>query len=306
MRPADPTRQLVDTVSRHLPPRLGAWVEAAVSRWPGRVLTASTTSFVRIELFDRSMTIAAQFFTSIFPILLMAATWWGPDSRSLGRATGMPEEAQSVLDQAVNGSESTGFGLVGVLFVLVGATSLSRALTRAFAAIWMLPRPSTTLASTWRWFAALVALALAVTLTLTLTRRLAEQPPRGVWPMALSLVVSLGLGIFVPWVLLARQVGIRLLLPGAVLVALLMAFVRPAAAVWVPHALEASAGRYGSIGVAFTYLALLYVLAFCWLVTAVLGQVIATDEGSLGRWVRDEGQAPGRAGGTTRSTERSG
>ncbi|WP_457205066.1 YhjD/YihY/BrkB family envelope integrity protein [Nocardioides sp. P5_C9_2] len=307
--PPDPTRQLIDAASGHLPPRLGGWVEHAVSRWPGRILTASTTSFARIELFDRSMTIAAQFFTSIFPILLMAATWMGPDSASLGEATGMPARAQDVLDQAINGSESASFGVVGVLFVLVSATSLSRALTRAFAAIWFLPRPTTTLGSAWRWFAALVALALAITVTLTLTRRLAEQPPRGLWAMVLSLVVSLALGVFVPWVLLSRRVGVRLLLPGAVLVAVVMAFVRPASAVWIPRALESSAGRYGSIGVAFTYLACLYALAFIWLVTAVVGQVIATDEGTFGRWVRgetDAGASTAPGAGRSPVTERSG
>lgn len=305
----DPTRQFIDAASGHLPPRIGAWVERAFSRWPGRVLTASTTSFARIELFDRSMTIAAQFFTSIFPILLMAATWLGPDSTSLGDATGMPARAQSVLDQAMNGSESASFGVAGVLFVLVSATSLSRALTRAFAAVWSLPRPTSTLGSAWRWLAAVVALALAVTVTLTLTRRLAEQPPRGMWAMVLAFLVSLALGVFVPWVLLSRQVGVRLLLPGAALVAVVMAFVRPAAAAWVPRALESSAGRYGSIGVAFTYLACLYALAFIWLVTAVVGQVVATDEGAFGQWVRGETDAIGttsRGGRRPPAVERSG
>jgi membrane protein len=133
-----------------------------------------------------------------------------------------------------------------------------------------------------------VALALAVTLTLTLVRRIADEPPRGLWAMALSFVISLALGVFVPWVLLSGAVGARMLLPGAALVAVVMAFARPAIATWVPHALEVSAGRYGSIGVAFTYLACLYVMSFCWLAGAVVGQVVATDEGGFGRWVRGE------------------
>ena len=58
--------------------------------------------------------------------------------------------------------------------------------------------------------------------------------------------------------------------------------VRPATAAWLPHALEVSADRYGPIGVAFTYLAWLYIASFCFLATAVVGQVIATDRGGLG------------------------
>jgi membrane protein len=293
--PADPARALVDAASSHLPPRLGGWVEDAFSRWPGRVLTASATGFARIELFDRAMTIAAQLFTSLFPILLMVATWWRPGSRGLGRAAGVPEGAQVVLDDALNGSQSASFGVAGVLVVLVSATSLSRALTRAFAAVWMLPRPAVSLRSSWRWFAALVALALAVAVTVTFIRWVGEQPPRGFWAMVLSFAVSFAVGVFVPWILLSGTIGIRMLLPGATLVAVVMAVARPVAAASLPRALDASAARYGSIGVAFTYLACLYAVAFCWLVAAVVGQVVATDEGSLGRWVRRDGDRPAGA-----------
>jgi membrane protein len=80
-----------------------------------------------------------------------------------------------------------------------------------------------------------------------------------------------------------------MLLPGAFLFATLMATVRPATALWLPRALEASADRYGSIGVAFTYLTWLYVASFCFMATAVLGQVIASDQGRLGARIRGEG-----------------
>ena len=65
-----------------------------------------------------------------------------------------------------------------------------------------------------------------------------------------------------------------------------MVSVRPASVAWLPRALEVSADRYGPIGVAFTYLAWLYVASFCFMGAAVLGHVIATDRGRLGRWIR--------------------
>ena len=74
-----------------------------------------------------------------------------------------------------------------------------------------------------------------------------------------------------------------------------MLAVRPATAAWLPGALEASADRYGSIGVAFTYLAWLYTASFCFLATAVVGQVIATDRGSLGDRIRGGPAVPGNA-----------
>ena len=111
-------------------------------------------------------------------------------------------------------------------------------------------------------------------------------PPRELWPRVASFAWDVVVAAFVPWALLAGAVRPRLLVPGAVLFALLMIAVRPATQAWLPRALEASADRYGSIGVAFTYLAWLYVASFCFLATALVGQVIATDHGALGRRIR--------------------
>ncbi len=54
----------------------------------------------------------------------------------------------------------------------------------------------------------------------------------------------------------------------------------------VPPALMVTSDRYGTIGVSFTYIALLYIVAFCFLGSVVIGEVIATDRGALGAWIR--------------------
>ena len=61
---------------------------------------------------------------------------------------------------------------------------------------------------------------------------------------------------------------------------------RLAGATFMPRALEESADRYGTIGVAFTYLAWLYVVSLLYLATAILGQVLAEDRGRLGTFIR--------------------
>ena len=111
-------------------------------------------------------------------------------------------------------------------------------------------------------------------------------PPRNVWQLVVTLVCDAALVIFVPWTLLAGAAKLRVLAPGAVLFALVMLAVRPASRAYLSHALEVSADRYGSIGVAFSYLAWLYILSIVFLVTAVVGQAIATDQGGLGRWIQ--------------------
>ena len=89
---------------------------------------------------------------------------------------------------------------------------------------------------------------------------------------------------FTPWLLLRGVVSARALAPGAVLFGIVMLLVRPVTSIWLTRALESSANRYGSIGVAFTYLAWLYVIAWILLATAVVGQVLVTDHGRIGRF----------------------
>jgi len=264
--------------------RMFAWL---LARWPGRILIHGVKAFVRLDMFDRSMTIAAQFFTAVFPILILITTWAASrDAEKFADALGLPEETRSVIEDAIQGAGTATFGIAGVLIVLASATSLSRALTRCFIAIWGVPKPRSGLGSAWRWLSVVLVLSLSLVVVRAATEPVDVQPLRDALPLVVTFALEAGVALFVPWVLLAGAVRWRLLAPGALVFALLMLTVRPATAAWLPHALEVSADRYGPIGVAFTYLACLYVASFCFLATAVLGQVIATDRGGLGHWIR--------------------
>jgi membrane protein len=269
---------------KDVPERGPVWAPAwLLDQWLGRIAVNSAAGCVRIDVFDRAMTIAAQLFSSVLPILILFATWTGA---SAAEALRMPDESRAVLDDAVVGASDAAFGIVGVLIVLVSATSLSRAMTRAYTAVWALPRPRNRLGSAWRWLAAVVVLALSVVLVRWLGTLGDGLPEPQAWRSGTAFAADAAVAVFVPWVLLAGAVRPRPLLPGALLFAVTMLAARPASAFWLPRALESSAERFGSIGVAFTYLAWLYTVAFCFLVTAVVGRAIATDEGRLGRWIR--------------------
>lgn len=272
---------------RRLPPRFQRLLESLLAQWPGRVGIRILAVSIRIELFDRSMTIAAQFFTSVLPILIIAASLVAGDGTQIADAFSVPEETQEVLDEALgSGPDSTTFGIVGVIIVLASATSLSRALTRAFAAIWGLPRPHARLTSAWRWVAVVLALAMALVMTRALGRYLDDVPPPTLWEALATVSFDVIIGVFIPWILLNGRIPLRQLLAGAVLFGLTMLLVRPASGAWLPRALEVSADRYGAIGVAFTYLAWLYVVSFCFLTASLVGQVLTTDRGRLGEVLR--------------------
>ena len=270
---------------RLVPRRLQRPVNSLLAAWPGRIGLQTLWSLQRIEIFDRSMAVAAQLFTSVFPMLILLASWFGNPSQLLSSTLGMPPEAESQVDVALKESGSTTFGVIGAVIVIVSATSLSRALARAFAAVWGLAKPRSGPSAAWRW----VAVVLAIALSLVAIRRsqtLADGiPPAHVWGEIVAFVLLVTVALVVPWVLLAGTVTVRALLAGAVLFGIVIVVVRPFANVWLAHSLEASAGRYGSIGVAFTYLAWLYLVAWILLATAVLGQVLVTDNGLAGRWL---------------------
>lgn len=282
--------------------RLGGWL---LVHWPGRVVVRTLRSFNRVELFDRSMTIAAQLFTCIFPILILLATWaTRRDADRIADSASMPEESRVLLEDAVSAAENAAFGVVGTIVVVVTATGVSRALTRAMAAIWELPRPKTSLGSVWRWIAVVLSIAFSLLVVRSVGQLVSGVPPDAVWPAAVSMVCDFAVAMFVPWVLLAGKIRARLLLPGALIMALVMLAVRPVITAWFPGALETSADHYGSIGVMFTYLALLYSVSFTFMATAILGQVIATDEGRLGRWIRADAPAPTRQADGAREDEK--
>jgi membrane protein len=118
-----------------------------------------------------------------------------------------------------------------------------------------------------------------------LTSRL---PPQDFWDNFAGIMADIAIALFLPWLLLAGAVRPRLLLPGALLFATVMGLIRPFATRYLPQALETSADHYGALGVAFTYLAWLYVLAFCFLLTGIMGAVITGDPSRFGTWIRGE------------------
>jgi membrane protein len=245
----------------------------------------------KVELFDRSMTIAAQVFTSVLPILIALASWFGWTSADLAGLLVVPPEASALVEDSISTTSAATFGTVGVLLVILSATSLSRALTRACAAQWDLERPAYRLAAAWRWVAAVLAVVVSLLAAKPLNRLAIDLPPPALWQSLVGVLPDIAIALFLPAVLLAGDVRVRLLVPGALVFGAVMLIIRPVSTDYLPQALQASASRYGSLGVAFAYLAWLYVVAFCFLLSGIVGRVTAADPGRLGRWIRGE-QAP--------------
>ncbi|PRY30851.1 membrane protein [Pseudosporangium ferrugineum] len=259
----------------------------------GRILLRTASEMIRVQIFDRAMTLAAQAFTSLFPLLIMVGVVLGAKQverfASLAR---LPASSQHLLDETLTDRGLSAFGVAGIVVILLSSTGVARALARAYGSVWEVPRLPRGPRAAWRWLFAvlvLVALLIGTRLSGAFTSGL---PRPGLWSAVLLLPADVAAGVLLPAVLMHRAVPIRPLVPGGVAFALVMLAVRPTGAVYLPRALRASDDRYGTIGLAFTYIGWLYVMAFCLLMTAVLGQVVARDDSLAGRLARGPAGIP--------------
>jgi membrane protein len=284
------------------------WLRPAVvwfaRRWVTRMLARAAAALVRVQIFDRSMTLAAQAFTSIFPILILLGALLGARHRAqLAEIAHLPTTSRHLIQEALGQTGLSAFGVLGTVVVLVSSTGLARALTRAYASVWAPNSPPTRPRSSWRWMLAVGVLAGYIVGS-RLLGGLTDRLPVPVLASAVTLLlIDCALAILLPRILLAGTPPVRMLVAGGVAYALAMAVVRPVGSVYLPRALQTSDERYGTIGLAFTYISWLYVLSFCLLVTAVIGRVVAEDEGVLGRTIRGFRARPDRTAAGTRSAD---
>jgi membrane protein len=252
-----------------------------------RLLTRTVAGLVRVQIFDRSMTLAAQAFTSIFPLIIMLSALVGRGrSGSLAEIAHLPETSRYVLDDALNQAGISAFGVAGCLIVLLSATGLARALARAYAVAWEIRHAPSGPAGAWRWLAGVLLIAAFAVSTRLLGWLTTNLPLPRLSAAVLLMLADCGVAVLVPRLILGNAVPVRMLAPGGAAFGAAMLAVRPVGSVYLPRALHASADRYGTIGVAFTYIGWLYVVAFCLLLAVVFGHVLAHDEGALGRRIR--------------------
>ncbi|GIJ00544.1 membrane protein [Sediminihabitans luteus] len=267
----------------------------ALRTWPGRVGMRTARQLQELEVFDRAMTLAAQAFTSIVPVLIAIGAILPRDSTAgaaLADLLGLDDATRETLTRSLpsGASAQSAFGVVGVLVVLVSATSFSRALSRTYARAWDLPRPSG-LGMAWRWLAVLLSICLVCWGVFGVRRALADGGLEYVEPVVV-LAVHAVVWTWVPYLLFAGRRPVRSFVPGGVLMGVAVAVLSVAASIYLPRALASAAQQFGSLGIAFTYLSWLFVLSFALVLTTALGRVLHGDPGRLGRALRGPDPAP--------------
>jgi membrane protein len=247
-----------------------------------RIAMAFLRAIRDIEPFDRAMTLAAQAFVSIFPLLITWAAFVDNGNSSVGDEVAdklhLSESMRAALDQALpaDTQQSAPFGVISLLIVLVSATSFSRALNRMYARAWHVAP------SGWnnggRWVAVIVAIC-ATTVATQYVNQSAQDFTDNIGALLVTFLANTLLYAWVPWLLLMRRISAVRLLPSAALMGIGSVGLYLAGRLYLPHALKISTEHFGSLGAAFALIGWLFVAAFVLIVATVLGAVIVQDKG---------------------------
>jgi len=253
-------------------------VRTGVRSSPGRFAVRVARDLRDVELFDRAMTLAAQVFTSILPILIVAGSLRGrlnPEADSaFVENLSLDERTADLLQQSLPREVDavTATGVIGALLLIIAATSFARALERCFRKIWRTPKVGIRFA--WRWVVAIVAIVIGIALVVA-TRNIVDVT--GAMPV-LEFIAEAAIWCVLwwiaSWIVINRSVGLWALLPGSVLAGIGFAGATLMGRIFLPPILASSADKFGVLGLAFSYIGWLFVLMFVLLVAVTVGRII--------------------------------
>jgi membrane protein len=245
------------------------------------------------------MTLAAHAFTSVLPILIVAGavrSRLDPQSGPvLAEHLGLDAATAEILQNSLPGGaqELRATGVIGVVLLVIAATSFARALERSLRTIWRTPASS--VKSAWRWFAAVIAVVVGLAVVITIRTLLRGDGSATLAAFAAEVAAWAVLWWIASWMVVNRRVTLRELLPGALLAGVGFAAAGLLGRLVLPPLLADSANRFGVLGMAFTYIGWLLVLAWILLTAMTVGRVAYLTYSGLA-WRRSVPPPRGRAG----------
>ncbi|MET7455050.1 YhjD/YihY/BrkB family envelope integrity protein [Streptomyces sp. NPDC005574] len=237
--------------------------------------------FQKIVGFDRSMALASSALTAVIPLAILSgavlgdAVHYDPAQRIIKRyhLTGAGADAVDSLFAPAKDT-TAGVGVFGFVFLTISVLSFARATQRLFEQTWELkPLSVRNTRNGLYWTLALVAYTVIAG---WIAAVLGGHTVRLV-ALACQLPVTAVFLVWSGWILSAKRIAWRHLIPFGVTAAVLAAAWSVAATVYLPRVFNSSVARYGVVGAVFALISALF--------TAMLGLVASA---ALGREVRDE------------------
>ena len=234
--------------------------------------------FQKLAGFDRAIALASAALTATIPLLIvtsaLASKLGGKSTadRIIDRYELTGGGAEAVRDVfAPASSTSTSLGIIGVLFLMVAVLSFSRAVQRLFEQTWELdPLSVRNTANGLLWIGGLgVYAAVDGFLQVALGRSSLD-----VTAALLSLPLSAVFLVWSGWVLSAKRIERKDLLPFGIVGSVMLSVYSVGAAVYVPHLFDTYATRYGVIGAVFAMISTLFCVMIVLVASAAAGREV--------------------------------
>jgi uncharacterized BrkB/YihY/UPF0761 family membrane protein len=245
--------------------------------------------FQKLAGFDRAIALASSALTATIPLLIVTSAaaselgGRGTAERIIERydLTGGGAEAVRDIFAPASGV-STSLGVVGFLFLMVAVLSFTRAVQRLFEQTWELSPLS--VRNTFNGLLWIGGLLVYAALSGVLQGALGRSR-LGLAPALLTAPLSAVFLVWSGWVLSAKRIGRKELLPFGIVGAALLAVYSIGAAVYVPRLFNTYATRYGVIGAVFAMISALFCVMVVVVASAAVGREV---RGELDRIQRGE------------------
>jgi membrane protein len=260
------------TPQRSLARRLVGWGEHLTDKIPG--LHRFLTDLAAVEVFDRSVVIAAQALLGLVPLLIVLVAFLPPELADVivarfEAATGM--DAAPVVRTTLSSDEvREATGWVGLVIALLSVTSFAGALQRMLEHVWRLPHQSGLLMRLRGlvWFAGWLSVLQLSSLLERLLERVLGAP-------MLQLVTQGTTATLVWWwtahMLLVGRVRWAVTAPAAVLTGVTTAIYSLTSDLWMPRYVVGSIAQFGALGLFLTVASWLIGFALIVTVCAIIG-----------------------------------
>jgi uncharacterized BrkB/YihY/UPF0761 family membrane protein len=234
--------------------------------------------FQKIAGFDRAIALASGALTATIPLAIFTSAiatslgGKGTADRIIDRyeLTGGGAEAVRDIFAPPSGS-STSLGILGFLFLMVAVLSFTRAVQRLFEQTWELePLSVRNTFNGLLWVGGLVAYLTASGVIHGVLGRSRLELSAALLSAPLAAVFLVWSG----WVLSAKRIARRTLLPFGLLGAVMLTVYSVGASVYVPHLFSTYSTRYGVIGAVFAMISALFCVMVVTVGSAAAGREI--------------------------------
>ena len=246
--------------------------------------------FQRIAGFDRAIALGSSALTAVIPLTIVSSViasavgGKGTADRIIERyhLTGGGADAVKAIFAPASGT-STSLGVIGFLFLVLAVLSFTRAVQRLFEQTWELkPLSVRNTLNGAVWIGGLVVF-LAVN---GLLRAVFGRSTLEITAALVSIPLSVVFLVWTGWLLSARRIARRDLVPFAVIAAVAAAVYSVGANVYVPRLFNTYATRYGVIGAVFALITALFCVMVVVVASAAAGREVERELDRISRGER--------------------